>query len=301
MRPAQLLAAVMAMSSVSAALPDVFSDFKSPSQVRDILVGRQDNQPDSSATTTEPPKSSDAPKPSDSPSQTNSESSKETGSGDSKPSGDSKSSGDNKSSGDSKPTDKNNSKSGSKTSGKPTPTNFGPDVQPGGVNMITPSALAGTQLYKIDDYVTFVFNYTSLSSTPKNVDVMATCTANQATYTIAVNQTTEPTHTIVWDTKNYAADHPNSQPLLTENFQLMIYDSNKSVTDVPQPGLLSPFKGLNFAMYEKQPYVNWTDYKCANCNGAMGAMEALTVKAMLITSTTTVASFLYFAAAFGLW
>jgi hypothetical protein len=298
MRPAQLLAAVMAMSSVSAAFPDVFSGFKSPSEVRDILVGRQDNQPESSAAPTESAKNSDAPKPSGSASQTNSESSKETASGDSK------SSGDNKSSGDSKPTDKDNkdnSKSGSKTSGKPTPTNFGPDVQPGGVNMITPSAIAGTQLYKIDDFVTFVFNYTSLSSTPKNIDVMATCTANQATYTIAVNQTTEPTHTILWDTKNYAADHPNSQPLLTENFQLMIYDSNKSVTDVPQPGLLSPFKGLNFAMYEKQPYVNWTDYKCANCNGAMGAMEALTVKAMLITSTTTVASFLYFAAAFGLW
>lgn len=124
--------------------------------------------------------------------------------------------------------------------------------------MITPAAIAGSQVYKIGDHVTFAFNYTSLSKSPNAVDIMATCTANQATYTIAVNQSVEATHTVVWDTKNYGSDHPNSQPLLTENYQLMIYDSNSSVSAIPQPGYLAPFKIFSFAMYTPQPYVPWS-------------------------------------------
>lgn len=284
MKPSQLLASVVAMSSLSAALPDAFSGSNALAEFKNVLIGRQDRSSQSSSAPTESARSSD---------------SRQSGSSSPTASGSARES----SSGDSKPTDKDQSQSGSgsRTTGRPTPTNFGPDVQPGGVNMITPSAIAGSQLYKIDDQVTFVFNYTSLSASPNAVDVMATCTANQATYTIALNQSVEATHTIVWDTKNYISDYPNSAPLLTENYQLMIYDSNSSVSAVPKPGYLAPFKMMSFAMYTKQPYVEWKDFKCANCNSAMSAMELLTVKAMFITSATTIGSFLYFAASFGLW
>ncbi|PVI07352.1 hypothetical protein DM02DRAFT_608890 [Periconia macrospinosa] len=242
MKPSQLLASVMAMSSLSAALPDAFSGSNALAEFKNVLVGRQDRSSQSSAAPTESAKSSD---------------SKQSGSSSPTASGSATESAKESSSGDSKATDKDQSGSGSRTTSKPTPTNFGPDVQPGGINMITPSAIAGSQLYKIDDQVTFVFNYTSLSISPTAVDVMATCTANQATYTIALNQSVEATHTVVWDTKNYISDYPNSAPLLTENYQLMIYDSNSSVSAAPKPGYLAPYKMMSFAMYTKQPYVEW--------------------------------------------
>jgi hypothetical protein len=43
MRPAQLLAAVVALSSVSAAWPDVFDKGNALAQVNNVLYGRQDS------------------------------------------------------------------------------------------------------------------------------------------------------------------------------------------------------------------------------------------------------------------
>jgi len=45
MRPSQILAAVMAMSSVSAAMhvSDVFDNIHGLSDVKEVLLGRQDN------------------------------------------------------------------------------------------------------------------------------------------------------------------------------------------------------------------------------------------------------------------
>ena len=53
---------------------------------------------------------------------------------------------------------------------------------------MTPAA-PSTAYFKIGDYVTFVWNFTSLEATPTAVNVMATCKANAQLYTIAVNQT----------------------------------------------------------------------------------------------------------------
>ncbi|KAK0249569.1 hypothetical protein LTS09_015261 [Friedmanniomyces endolithicus] len=63
----------------------------------------------------------------------------------------------------------------------------------GGVQLITPGPLA-TSYYKIHDNATFAWNYTSLSITPSAVDVLAFCSSNSVTYTIAANATiTGPT------------------------------------------------------------------------------------------------------------
>ncbi|KAL9046349.1 MAG: hypothetical protein Q9214_000796, partial [Letrouitia sp. 1 TL-2023] len=43
-------------------------------------------------------------------------------------------------------------------------------LPPGGVNLITPSALAQTTYYKVGDYVEFAWNYTSLSIKPSMID-----------------------------------------------------------------------------------------------------------------------------------
>ena len=151
-----------------------------------------------------------------------------------------------------------NSKGATKTTGKPKPTNFGDDVPAGGIAMITPGVFDGQQFYKIKDVIHFAWNYTSLSSTPSAVDILATCTANQATYTIAVNQSVKATGEVRWDTGSYNDDHPNAPQLLTEMYTLMIYNSNASVTEAPRPGYLAPFKQFTFGLYSPQPYVNWT-------------------------------------------
>ena len=88
-------------------------------------------------------------------------------------------------------------------------TDIDPRLPPGGINMITPAPLSGSQYYKIGDYVTFGWNYTSLSVTPKSIDVMASCSLNNQLYTIAVNQSVEKSQMVVWDTE---AEATNSAP-----------------------------------------------------------------------------------------
>src|SRR5579862_8109686 len=54
-----------------------------------------------------------------------------------------------------------------------------PRLPAGGIMMITPSALAAPSYYKIGDFVTFAWNYTSLSVTPSAIDVVASCQRNE--------------------------------------------------------------------------------------------------------------------------
>ncbi len=67
--------------------------------------------------------------------------------------------------------------------------------------MITPAPIAGRQYYKIGDNVTFAWNYTSLSVTPSAIDILASCSLNQNTYTIAANQSVQSSQALVWDTR----------------------------------------------------------------------------------------------------
>ena len=69
-------------------------------------------------------------------------------------------------------TDKDKS-SGTKTSKAPKHTMFNEQDPAGSVVMITPAVTAGLQLYRIDDHVTFGWNYTNLQGTPTAIDVLA--------------------------------------------------------------------------------------------------------------------------------
>lgn len=146
---------------------------------------------------------------------------------------------------------------GTKTTGKPKATNFGNDVPAGGIQMVTPSAIAGPQYYKVGDWVTFAWNYTSLSMTPSHVDILATCTQNQATYTIAVNQSVKETGQVLWNTSEYATPAEGKPVLLVATYTLLIYDSESSVSATAKPGYLAPYNQFTFGMYTPQPYVKW--------------------------------------------
>ena len=117
--------------------------------------------------------------------------------------------------------------------------------------MITPSALAQTTYYKIGDYVSFAWNYTSLSITPSKVDVLVSCSANSATYTLKNNASFEKTGSVVWDT---SPDITGTAPLLTETYTLVIYDAQKAITDIPSAGKLGVSDDFTFGMYIPQKY-----------------------------------------------
>ncbi len=141
----------------------------------------------------------------------------------------------------------------SKATDKPSATTeVDPRLPAGGVEMVTPSAIAGSQYYKVGDYVTFGWNYTSLVVTPSAVDILASCSANSQAYTIATNQSVGPTGSVTWDTRQFAT---GTAPLLTETYTLVIYDAAKDVSATAQAGYLGTFDQFTFGMYTPQPYV----------------------------------------------
>jgi hypothetical protein len=299
MRPSQILAAVVAMSSVTQAMnvKHAFDNISGLTDVKNVLLGRQDNNNNNdnndnassdAPASTQPAKTSTAAKP--------------TATGDNNnndDNNDNNSSGDNASNTAKETASGTKKPSGSKTTGKGSKsTSFDARLPAGGLTMVTPNALAGTQFYKVGDWVTFAWNYTSLSVTPTAIDVLASCTANQATYTISVNMSATETE-VLWNTKNT----PEGQaPFLTENYKLLIYDSDLSATAAPRAGYLGAFTGFTFGMYLPQEYISLKDgYTCPNCNGALSLAEKMTLGTMLLTTGTTLGSMLYFTYQFGIW
>jgi len=302
MRPSQILAAVVAFSSATHAISDAFENIHGLTDVKEVLFGRQNNNDNNNnnnnnndnqnKATSDAPASTEPAKTSNQPTATN------TGGGNNN-NNDNKDNNSNKDASSTAKETGSNKPSGTKTqSGKSKSTSFDPRLPAGGLTMVTPNAIAGTQYYKVGDWVTFAWNYTSLSVTPTAIDVLASCTANQATYTISVNMSASQTE-VLWNT----GETPDGQaPFLTENYKLLIYDSDLSATAAPRAGYLGAFTGFTFGMYLKQPYTALADgYTCPNCNGALSHFEKMTLSTMFFTTGTTIGSLLYFTYQFGLW
>lgn len=307
MRPSQILAAVVAMSSVTNAMQvsDVLGNINGLSNVKEILLGRQNNNENNNNNNEEPqrPQATTPPENNNNDNNNNNQDQNQNQNQDQNKdqnkdqNQDQNQNNNNNNNNGDRPAEKSDRPQSSRT-GRPKPTSFDPRLPAGGVSMITPAATLGEPFYKVGDWVTFAWNFTSLSVTPKNIDVMATCTANQATYTIAVNMSASETE-VFWNT----GETPEGQaPFLTNKYTLLIYDSNSSVSAAPQAGYLAPFSGLTFGMYTPQPYVDYHDgWTCPNCNGALSQFERMTISALLMTTGTTIGSLIYFTYAFGLW
>lgn len=173
-------------------------------------------------------------------------------------------------------------------------TSYDARLPAGGVSILTPAAILGQQYFKVGDFVTFGWNYTSLSATPTAINIMATCTANQQLYTLAANQTvTNATMAVTWDTGAYQATAVEN-PLLTQTYTLLIYDADSAVTAAAQAGYLAPFNAYTFGMYTPQPYVPLNEFKCATCSGALGDMERRAIGMVVGMGVLTVLSFTWF-------
>ncbi|MCJ1254492.1 hypothetical protein MMC24_002307 [Lignoscripta atroalba] len=184
----------------------------------------------------------------------------------------------------------------SKTTKKATPTSIDPRLPAGGIEMVTPSAIAQASYYKIGDSVTFAWNYTSLSVTPSAIDVLVSCAGNGATYTLASNSSVAPTGIVTWDTR---PEETGANPLLTDTYTLIIHDAAKDVTAVPSPGYLGAYDQFTFGMYIPQQYTPLNEYVCATCNSALSDMERQTLKFLFGMGVITIMSFTWFAGGFG--
>lgn len=175
-----------------------------------------------------------------------------------------------------------------------THTTFNPVDPAGGVVMVTPATTANLELYKIGDFVTWVWNYTSLQATPTAVDVLASCSFATRTFTLTQNMTFETLGSYTWDTGAYQSSNVAS-PLLTEEYTLIIYDADSSVSATAEAGYLDTYDGFTFGMYAPQSYTPLADgWTCATCSGALSDTERRAIGFVLTMSIITVFSFTWF-------
>jgi len=167
--------------------------------------------------------------------------------------------------------------------------------------MVTPAPLGGAQYYKIGEFVTFAWNYTSLSVTPTAIDILASCSVASQTYTLAMNQTVDATGAVTWDTGKY--QKTATAPLLMATYTLIIYDADDpaGITETPRPGYLGVYDQFTFGMYTPQPYTPLNEFKCATCSGALSDMERQALGFMFGMGAITILSFTWFAGGFGLF
>ncbi|EFZ01010.1 hypothetical protein MANI_018330 [Metarhizium anisopliae] len=181
-----------------------------------------------------------------------------------------------------------------------TRTQFPPDAPPAGVSMQTPNTgLQPSGLYKISDYVTWSWNYTSLLGTPTAIDVLVSCSAASETWTLTGNMSFQTAVNYVWDTKQQANDIQS--PLGVQQYTLIVKDSDASITQAPEPGYLGAYASYSFGMYTGQPYTAYPDWTCpGTCSAAASAFDRQAVGLAIATSIVTFLSFTWFVAGLGL-
>jgi len=161
--------------------------------------------------------------------------------------------------------------------------------------MLSPAITSGAQYFKIGDFVTFAWNYTSLQATPTAVNIMATCTANQVLYTISANATlpANATQAVTWDTGAYQSTAV-SNPLLTETYTLVIFDAASSISATAKAGYLATYDQYTFGMYVPQAYTPLGEYICVTCSGALSSMEKRALGVVVAGAVGTFLGFSWF-------
>jgi len=160
--------------------------------------------------------------------------------------------------------------------------------------MLTPAATLGTQLYRIGDQVTWAWNYTNLQANPTAIDVLVSCPKATQTWTLTQNMTFQTLGSLTWDTEQQAT--AAQSPLLTEEYVLVIYDADSSISAVPSAGYLGVYSQFSFGMYTPQPYSNLSDWNCATCTSAASSLDKRAVGLAMSMSLITLLSFTWFIA-----
>ncbi|KAL2146048.1 hypothetical protein VTI28DRAFT_5387 [Corynascus sepedonium] len=181
----------------------------------------------------------------------------------------------------------------------PKKSQFDPLDPVGGVVMVTPAATDGFQLYKIGDYVTWKWNYTDVQATPTGIDLYVKCSKVPQPWTLTQNMSYAEVGTYTWDTDSFQKSNV-ANPLLTEQYTLVIADADGGISATPEPGYLAPFSGFSFGLYEPKEYHDTNDgWQCASCSGATSGLDNRAVSVAVVMSAVTVLSFTWFVSGFG--
>jgi len=177
---------------------------------------------------------------------------------------------------------------------------FDERLPPGNVVMLTPAPTErGPFLHKIGDYVTWGWNYTNLLGTPTAIDVMITRPAVSMTWTLTTNMSFHPTGgSYTWDTKAYQSANA-ARPLGTDNYNLIIKDSDGSVDERPPAGYLQAFVGHKFGLYQPAAYTPLDEWVCATCSAASSEQNGRALGAAVGMCVATVLSFTWFVGGLG--
>ncbi|KAK7552222.1 hypothetical protein IWX49DRAFT_608342 [Phyllosticta citricarpa] len=300
MRPAQLLAAVVTLSSLSAAWPwpPNVDDIKGVMGIENILYRRQNNNNDQTSSSATAKETTDKAKATTDTAAKTAAKTDKTDKPDSASRTAAKTTGTAAATTGKSAATETASKTGKQTGtdkSKGTATSkktFGPTAGFGGISMITPAATDQASFYKIGDWVSFAWNYTSLSVTPKHINVLASCSKNQETYTLASNMSVEKTGMVYWDTGEYQKTATKS--LIMETYTLIVYDADSSISATAAPGYLSVADTFYFGMYLPQAYTPRSEWSCAGCSAGNPSLERQTMGFLLGTFAITVISFTWF-------
>lgn len=158
--------------------------------------------------------------------------------------------------------------------------------------MQVPGVFESQQFYKVGDWVTFGWNYTSVVNKPSAVNVIAQCSQIGAEWTIAANMSYEANQTVYWDTAQY--NGKQTPQLVVASYTLIIENADQSkATGIPQAGALGSQAAYRFAMYTPQEYVPFSDFTCPMCNSAPSQRQAAGL--MFAMASITILSFTWFA------
>lgn len=179
-------------------------------------------------------------------------------------------------------------------------TQFPAQYPPGGISMQTPNIfLQPSGLYKISDYVTWSWNYTSLLATPTAIDVIVSCSTGSDTFTLTSSMPFATDVNYVWDTKQQANN--GSSRLFNAMYTLIIKDSAAAITQAPEAGYLGACPGYTFGMYAAQSYVPYAQWVCVGCSAASSFFGYQALGLAVTMSVITVMSFTWFVSGLGLY
>ncbi|KAJ0164024.1 hypothetical protein CTA2_1914 [Colletotrichum tanaceti] len=184
--------------------------------------------------------------------------------------------------------------------GQSKPTAFDETDPQGSVVMITPAATAQSiNLYKIGDFVTWGWNYTNLQATPTAIDVLVSCSSMAQTWTLTQNMSFAQPASFTWDSSVQKTDA--SAPLRNDEYTLVIYDAESSVSATAAPGYLGVSNSFKFGMYLPQEYKPLNEWNCAVCKSAAPSLNSKAVGMAVGMSMVTVASFTWFVVGLGMF
>ncbi|OJD40282.1 uncharacterized protein BKCO1_1000639 [Diplodia corticola] len=313
MRPQQLVAAALTLSSLSAAWPwpPNMGDMKEVMGVENLFkrenwfyVRADDSTTTESAAKTTAAKTdaaSDTKSASASGSEktTAAETASKTGTAEASASGTNSGKTTDKTTGTGKTTGTAKATGSTKTSKKGSKsTSYDARLPSGGISMITPAATDTSQYYKIGEWLSFAWNYTSLSATPSAINVLASCSLNSQTYTLASNMSVHETNMVYWDTGEFQKTATKS--LVQATYTLIVYDAGSSISATAAAGYLGVSNTFTFGMYIPQEYVPRADWTCPGCSAAGLSVEQQTMHFLFGTFAITVLSFSWFVIGFGI-